>query len=594
LNRAGAIEHFWESRPGERHEAEGKYFISQGLYFDTNQEQNAYEVAEAANRHLKADKVPTAIIAGTFELSVQFWYDRNILGRLLSLAIGASSLNLNHGPGGAREKVISQWEDYCELLGFGEIICETQGRPIIPTRVYHSKWRKKWDEWKRDICERTTEMAEVREFKRNVRTAPGFLNSGDKFFWREFPVEARVFEEGEKPDSTLPADLEGLLKHTVPHTGVILDAVSAMPTTRRLDSIIHQYVSIMGFNLVQLRLVSNAGFVFDTESLGYSLISDESNPLYDLNGDLLKLVKSAKDIGIDMMPEISISTNAGGWINSRLLADCPNFFCSGKGTPLNINDRTVFPSLFMIISKLRMVFSSRYFHLGTDDRDASKPCFAEARESPDFSMFERKIEALLTLADIASNEIIRTENTERVRYTDRAGNITQYPSGTWEADLIANRQDHSFFLTVDIFKGDAYSIFESAKKAVGLKPLGIMAEIRKLNDSKWKAWKIPERLLAFAMGVSEVANFWSIYDAATFATYFTQICQALNLDSDCEPPGEFQKTMNIITDSEEFIQKTCETGTTTNTKRVAKSVVPYYGDHHQLGAGASGAATSTA
>jgi hypothetical protein len=43
------------------------------------------------NHHYK----PIAIIAGTFELGVDYWLDRNVIGRLLAVAIGSSNENYN-------------------------------------------------------------------------------------------------------------------------------------------------------------------------------------------------------------------------------------------------------------------------------------------------------------------------------------------------------------------------------------------------------------------------------------------------------------------------------------------------------------------
>jgi Glycosyl hydrolase family 20, catalytic domain len=128
LDRAGAIEHFWESHPGDRHNARGKFFVSTWMYLDTNAQQNAFDVFEKANINFqRGGALPTAIIVGTFELSEQFWYDRNVLGRLLSVAIGANNPTLPNDRNEKAKAVTELWIRHCEMLGLGDIICETEG-----------------------------------------------------------------------------------------------------------------------------------------------------------------------------------------------------------------------------------------------------------------------------------------------------------------------------------------------------------------------------------------------------------------------------------------------------------------------------------
>jgi Glycosyl hydrolase family 20, catalytic domain len=129
LDRAGAIEHFWESHPGDRHNARGRFFVSTWMYLDTNNQQNAFDVYEKANINFhRGGELPSAIIVGTFELSEQFWYDRNVLGRLLSVAIGANNPKFPNDRNEKAKAVTELWKTHCETLGLGEIICETEGK----------------------------------------------------------------------------------------------------------------------------------------------------------------------------------------------------------------------------------------------------------------------------------------------------------------------------------------------------------------------------------------------------------------------------------------------------------------------------------
>jgi hypothetical protein len=136
LDRTGDIEHFWESHPGDRHDATGRFFVSTWMYLDTNAQQNSVEVYEKANINFhRGGKLPTAIIVGTFELSEQFWYDRNVLGRLLSVAIGANNPTLSQDHNEKVRAVSDLWSTHCDTLGLGDIICETNGKVIFVRQV---------------------------------------------------------------------------------------------------------------------------------------------------------------------------------------------------------------------------------------------------------------------------------------------------------------------------------------------------------------------------------------------------------------------------------------------------------------------------
>jgi hypothetical protein len=239
--------------------------------------------------------------------------------------------------------------------------------------------------------------------------------------------------------------------------------------------------------------------------------------------------------------------------------------------PINVNDERYLLVLFSVVAELRSVFHSPYIHLGTDEREASAPCFKAARIKPKFDAFEHKLATLMGMAGVDPGYILRSENKEGVRYANRTGNVTQYSAGVFQV-----RRDEMAFLTVDLFDGDAYQVFQNAQRAASLSPLGVLAELRKLNEGKWKLWQIPQRLLAFAMGVSDYGTSLSTSDAASFNAVFSKLCEDLELDTDCSPPGKFQGPIHIITDGPDFAAKNCELWTTMGTKHVAIAVKPYF------------------
>ena len=100
-DRAGRITHYWNDVPGEftRIQTTGPFFASAGLYFDTNGQEMAWQIFLNTRRYmyLLDDLYPTGIVAGTFELDMNLWYDRNVVGRLLAVSIGASNLDISDG-----------------------------------------------------------------------------------------------------------------------------------------------------------------------------------------------------------------------------------------------------------------------------------------------------------------------------------------------------------------------------------------------------------------------------------------------------------------------------------------------------------------
>lgn len=177
--RAGHVEHFWESWPGDRHNASNQlYFVSNQLYLDVNNDEDAAKIYANAhqNMHLKHNHYPTAVIVGTFELSPEFWFDRNVLGRLLAVAMGVSNITLdgvsydgdvttfplfvvnNEKVRRISSSVHSKYKELCVRLGFGDTICDKGGRPVIPTFQYQTKWRRGWQRWKEDTCSRISKL----------------------------------------------------------------------------------------------------------------------------------------------------------------------------------------------------------------------------------------------------------------------------------------------------------------------------------------------------------------------------------------------------------------------------------------------------
>jgi hypothetical protein len=576
LDRAGKIEQFWESHPGDRHEAAGPFFVSTWMYFDTNGDENSHTVYTKSQKsfHLKSGRLPTAIIAGCFELSPQFWFERNILGRLLSVAMGASNLTFDGDKTAVASNVIGKHKEYCLGLGFGKTVCDKEGAPMIPTRVYHLNWKQDWVVWKADICNRLTNTIPHRTFRsfRNAYTASTLQAS--VFYWNNFPLP-HVTKGATRKFPVPAAGTALLMKHVIPHTGVILDTVNSMVLPERLTNIIEEDVAALGFNLVQLRLVTNDGFSVQLEEenkLGFSFTSGASTKVYDLFKDLAPIVQNAAKLGVEIMPEIGVSTDGGGWFNTGFMLPCGMHFCHSKHTPNNVNDPLLLPVIFQAIVSLYAVFSSKFIHLGSDERESTEPCFHELGTKANFDGFETKLAHLLKSNGIPTENILRYGNKENKIYKGRTGGITQYHAGNYKA-----KYDEKFFATVDVLEGSAWEVYQRTKSVVEDKPFGVMAELRALLKGLWGQVQLEKRLLAFAMGVSELPAF---NDEEAFGESFRKICHALKWDSDCTPPSALPNAESVLdqVESSQFREQVCNARTMVSTKHVAKDVTPHFED----------------
>jgi hypothetical protein len=548
------------------------------MYFDTNGDENSHTVVTKSGHsfRLPSGKLPIAIIAGAFELSVQFWFERNILGRLLSVAMGASNLKFSTGDRATAAKdVTTLHKNLCNDLGFGPTVCDMEGRPMIISHIHRQNWQVNKNIWNDDICKRLTNTIPHRKFHPAQNIGNMYLTSTLKaasHYWNNFPMDLGQKGIGGVLSSVpLSGDLAKLGKHVVPHTGLILDTVNSVVLPSRLSAIITDDVAKLGFNLVQLRLVDNNGFSFqmDAEStLQFSLSSGPDAQPYRLKEDLAPLVKTAARLGIEMMPEISVSSDGGGWFKSGFVSACPQHFCNARTTPNAVNDPMLLSVLLHAITALREVFSSKFLHLGSDERIGSQPCFEEMQIEPDFDGFESRLTALVELNGIPRENILRTENLHHRLHEGRTGSITQLRKGSSMTE-----PDDIVFYTVDVEDGDGWSVYQRTKELMATEPLGIMAEVRALLKSHWDKVQLPKRLLAFSMALSELPT---AKDPASFNESFQALCQALSLDTDCTPPGKLPVHTTYVVDSDIFRKKVCDARTMETQKHVAKFVPPYY------------------
>ena len=153
--RAGDMTQWWLSHPSEpRNRATAKnasYFISAGLYMDTDLNANAWNLYSRAREWgLKKDHpLPTAIVAGTFELGKEEWFEKNIVGRLLGIAIAATGDVYDNAT--AFERV---YDEHCRATGIDPRLCKLRGTPIDAAKHRTMNWRPVMrGKWGKIMCE---------------------------------------------------------------------------------------------------------------------------------------------------------------------------------------------------------------------------------------------------------------------------------------------------------------------------------------------------------------------------------------------------------------------------------------------------------
>jgi hypothetical protein len=160
-DRAGRMLQWWFQIPGEKHtiltRPNDPFVASSGLYMDANGDDGAWEVFLHTRKflHLNYNYTPTAIVVGTFELDQEFWFDRNILGRLVAVALGASKeIDVANG-----KELYETYRHYCSNhLNFPDATCTKYAKPNIQTKVWQeAKWKQvMWKQFREGICERLT------------------------------------------------------------------------------------------------------------------------------------------------------------------------------------------------------------------------------------------------------------------------------------------------------------------------------------------------------------------------------------------------------------------------------------------------------
>jgi hypothetical protein len=466
---------------------------------------------------------------------------------------------------------IYRYAYYCNLVGLGTEMCQQYGRPMIPSSQYHVDWEKGWTVWKSTICDRMTYGKKIKVFK------------DMKILETEAIAKTSFFDSFAIMDNDnrhwLPIPTTTALRP--PHVGVILDTTSSLVRLDRLQSLVKLFAKF-DFDIVQLRIAGSKGFTIKTgkqPNLAYSMLSNPDRAVEPLRPfEMRRFVEDAHALGIQVIPEISFTSNAAGWYGGGFLAECPQALCNGDLVAHDLRKPGLFPVIFSLLEEVREIFSSQFLHLGHDNRHASEACFAEAGIDIDvFDRFERKLSALLDFTEIDKRNVLRYVGAgEADRAVHRAGAIRHYPSDFNIEDIKDNAGASPFFVTVNIFDGNLMDVYTHTLQLLALKPSGIVAELRYLWDSEWEEYQIVPRLIAFALGTVQGQI---MTEGATFLRAYTRFCQLLHVPHmNCSelPSMQMMPPVQHVTESAAWTNAECELRTEMKELCLSKTVNPFY------------------
>jgi hypothetical protein len=523
--RAGKMTHYWigHSYKEATPTTAKPFFVSQGLYFDSNQQESGWSIYSQARLQATLTNPPKAIVANTFELSTITWEDRNVLGRLLAVAMGASGQEYS-----TSAEFENKYLEYCSELKFAA--CSNVGVPLLSEIEFKDKWNQDWVTWKGDICDRLT-VEHVEPVMNSKYEQKQFaIMEASPEFWTTFGITASSHASSTKARNE--THVEWLRDFAVDNVGVVVDLVhlvSTHPDRAKQNWIMRTIINDMeklGFNLLQLRVMDSFGMALQLPSLsGLAFLTSGGTAFWDAS-QIRDFVHYANERGVKVMPEISISTRSGGWANAGILAVCPNVVCTGHGISIDTSDPSVMPVIAVALRKLRGLFSSQYLHLGYDERVESKICYDEAGiKDPVLAIWEQRLEAALRLEGIPEENVLRWENTEGILYYHRAGIVTNYRNVS-----VVRTSTAPFFVTTDLAleeKGSAWDFYKRVRRIAKAGPAGIMALVG-VDDWELDPSMIKERLLTLAMGIQLALD-----DDAKFRASFSEACKSLGFQH-CE------------------------------------------------------------
>lgn len=500
--RAGEIVHYWSTRDYQVARDAPPVFCSEGLYFDTNGQEGAWNIFGTTRRMLVEPK-PIAIIAGTFELRSQQWMDRNVVGRMLAVAMGASKHLWD------MESFKERYASMCrDDLNFDERLCDLNGAPALTEFLFRVEMSDMHSSFQEMLCQNLTQRETSRDLAHRSWAKHNVYRDAMANFWDHFGDDIPQFASSVmelRPLSNVSHSLNFLRDHQpgLQYRGIILDLVQIdfeEESMSRIFSILN-LMNLLGLNMLQLRIMGDLGFAVSLSKHRELTWADDAPFTIDA---IENIVTRAEFLGIHVIPEITTATRAGGWFGAGILANCPETMCKKGTIGVNATDPTILGATISMMHELMQLFHNpAYIHLGYDERTEVQACYDEAELRVDLDHFEYKLIEALKFQDFDISKLIRWENIEGIVYPHRAGEVTHY-----RMKMPTNKSSNSgpFFLSSGLNFTDhslnAWDLFQKTRELSSYRPTGILAVVDIVHEAFLKDFAVIQRLVAVSMGAS--------------------------------------------------------------------------------------------
>ena len=553
LVRTGQMVHYWLQRPRDYHkEMPDRFFISTDLYFDSCGDRGAFDIFQFAQEHVSLD--PIGVTAAAFELSPCAWDARNVWGKLLVVAMAASANDtvLTGQEREDEEAFLVAHDKICADIGMPEELCRLRGTPKIKTEDWKDGHTNLQLAWIATTCQRTTSASKVIGLK--VLDSTNQDQATEEQNAQAYATEAKKKMKRNVHPLQEPSTGDGHFSFPFRYTGVMMDMAQDAGSPESLKDIVDT-MSLLGFNLLHLRLLNNYHFPLSTLDFPNYRVEDSSGTYFKVEKfDIL--VQYAASKGIAIVPEIGFVSDAGGWANSGLLIDCPYLICErGVSLGLDVRKPRSLPVMTTYIRTMYETFSTApCIHLGTTNRTAVVDCYRQAYPlsnkllDSDMDRFESSLEELVSLMGVNDTPIARWDPpmTSTSKPTDKAtdspmqvGSLPQYlhtepPPGV--------QRDGNYILSKgldmnDMLDADPAGIFQQVQKAVGNRmankndgsssaPMAVVLSTIGIGQGTWRSFNIKGRLVAAAMGLSSITS-----NDPFSSTTFQQHCESIGLSS---------------------------------------------------------------
>ena len=499
VERVEGIRHYITSR-GHRNCPTERCIVSKGLSIRDMTVDGGHMLYSKTRRLAHTDKIH-AILAWTQQLGTEFWMDLNVVGRLLAISMGAS--NKVYGS----ERLFDEaYLTNCLSLGIDREVCRFYGHNILELSMVNIQASHVLREGRDNRCFIAAEEKYEAVVSGRVWGRKKAYAQANREFWARFGEEdpPKHHESIMTHRASVASDKQPRL--AVNHAGLVLDVVDIAHLTHEIVKHIKAVITDMsqlGLNLLQLRFINDFGVAVEFSTYPqivwgqHELINDQ---------DLRSIAHHANQAGVAIVPEIALTTRAGGWYGLGAIHNCPKVLCqNGVGVTANSTTHLLLVVAVAFVRNLFEVFQPPFVHLGYDEQQEGRTCLREANVTQDFGAFEEKLGIVLQMEGFPLQRFVRWENKEGVHYPRRVGAITQY-----QYTYPTEPPESPYFLSTGLTLNDPNTTmvvesvdwFQHVRQAVAQKPDAILAPVLSFERNFYKNAVFRERLATFAMAVS--------------------------------------------------------------------------------------------